>query len=513
MKHLFSTCAIVIFLLCSQTIFSQSVSGTLIDKKTQETIPFATVQLGSNYGVITNQEGDFNIKTTGFSEKDSLIFSSMGYERKAIALKDFTQGDVFLFPSVEQLDEVLLLNKKLTALEVMQKVNENKERNYADSNTEFTVFHRSTNQNTFLDFGFEVRKAEYFDKKTLRKFNTTIDSLAETVKGVPTNFYRAYLAKVVTGDSVKVNLKKATQLINEKKTKSLDALTKNVMDGIIKNLKTGNTFKVRTGIIPIADSLDVSESFKEEDENDIDSLKTKYISNSIENILPQKSLETKGSSTISIGSGGGSGAGLTFDFITEMDDYEYTIEDISTFNGELIYLISFVPDRGLFSGSGKYTGTLYVSANSFAVLKANYQLAEGEHGAKFKMKFLLGVAFEEKKKSGSIIYEKNDRDKYVPKYIQVAGLRYGYFERFFVLKENAKRRDRMKLKFKVTLEFNNGYNNEWLFLEAKPIPTAKYISFEENEGIPIEQISKYNPEIWQDYNILAPTEAIREYTY
>ncbi|HET8809340.1 MAG TPA: carboxypeptidase-like regulatory domain-containing protein [Flavobacteriaceae bacterium] len=500
------------FLLFSAAASAQNVSGTLVDNSTQKTIPFATVQLGENYGVVTNQEGNFSINTAGFSEKDSLIFSSMGYDRKAIALKDFEKGTVYLTKNVEELGEVLLLDEKLTALEVMEKVNEKKKENYGNSFTKFTVFHRSQNNNTFLDFDFEIRKAEYFKKKTLRKFNKTIDSLAETIRGVPTSFYNAYLTEIVVNkaDSVKINLEKATELINKEKTSSLNALTEDILDGILENLKSANTFKVRTGIIPIADSLDVSEGLSEEE--DIDSLTTKSVGNELEDLLGQSRLKTNNSTTISIG-GGGSGAGLNFDFINELDDYEYEIEDISTFNGELIYIISFVPDSGLFSGNGKYTGKLYISADSFAVVKADYQLAEGKHGTKFNMKFLLGVKYEEKARSGIIIYEKNKKNKYTPKYIRVSGKRYGYFERYFVLKENDERTDRMKLKFEVMIEFDNGYKNEWLFVDSNVISEDEFANFKENKGVPIQEISEYNPEIWKEYNILAPTEAIREYEF
>lgn len=502
------------FLLFSTATFAQSVSGTLVDKSSNKTIPFATVQLGDNYGVVTNQEGDFSINISGFSEADSLVFSSMGYDRKSIALKDFEGGWIYLSTNIEKLDEVLLLNKELTALEIMTKVNENLEKNYDFSLTKFTVFHRSKSTATPHQMAFDVKKADFIERKTLRQFNKTIDSLSKKNMGLKTSYYETYLANFAFGkeDSLKVHIEKATKLINERVSNNMEVLSKTVLENLVSKLQSSNTFSVRTGIIPIGDSLDLSKDFAVE-ENDVDSLKTESLGNNMENVLIKSLLASEGGS-ISIGTGGTGGSSFVSNYITEIDDYEYEIKDVSTFNGELIYIISFSPDSGLFSGNGIFTGTLYISADSFAVLKADYQLAEGEHGAKFNMKFLLGVKFNEKAKSGTLIYQKNGQHKYIPKYMRVSGEQYVYFSRNFVLKENDKNRnDRIKLKVEFTMEADNSYDQEWLFIGPESILEKEFANFKENKGIPVQQLSAYTPEIWKEYNILAPTEAIREYEY
>src|SRR5699024_1202227 len=101
-----------LLILLSASVFSQTLSGTLIDKKTDRPIPFADVQIGQNYGVVTNSEGNFRIKTTDFSAKDSLRFSSMGYREKTIALKDYEGNRVYLVPQVQELGAVFLQGEK-----------------------------------------------------------------------------------------------------------------------------------------------------------------------------------------------------------------------------------------------------------------------------------------------------------------------------------------------------------------------------------------------------------------
>lgn len=482
------------FLLCAPSLFAQSVSGTLIDKGTEESIPFATVQLGQDYGVITNEEGGFSIITKKFNENDSIIFSIMGYDRKSIALKDFDGGKVYMKKNVEELDEVLLLNKKLTAEEIMLKVNENLAKNYNFSLSKFTVFNRSKYVNIFHEIDFEVKKAHHFiEKEVLRELNHTIDSLANTSEGEQSTYYDAFLSDVYIGkkDSVKVKLTKATKLINEEESRSSEKLQEKVFKSLLEKLKSANTFSVRTGIIPIEDSL----KLEVEEEDDIDSLKTKWIGNRFERLL-----EVKDPKDI-----------MDFGFINETNDYVYKIEDISTFNGELIYILSFVRDTGLFSGNGRYAGTLYISADSFAVVKLEYGFADDEHGTKVNLKFLLGVKFVEKQDSGIMIFERTETGRYVPKYIETHGGGYGYVSRNFVLKENDERQDRIKLKFDITMGVTNLNVEKWLFVSAETISEDDFANFQEDEGIAIEKVSEYNPEIWKDYNILSPSEAIREY--
>ncbi|MGB7784522.1 MAG: carboxypeptidase-like regulatory domain-containing protein [Salinimicrobium sp.] len=486
------------------------MSGTVVDNSSKENIAFATVQIGESHGVVTNQEGDFSINISNFFENDSLVFSSMGYERKSISLKDYEGGVVYLQENLNELKEVVLVDKNLTGKEIMLRVNQNRYQNYDSSLAGFTVFHRSENKNTPGKVAFRIKKADFIDRTNLREFNKSIDSIAKSAKGVTSSFYDAYLAEVVRNEKghFKTRIKKATELVNEEKSNSMEVLLSDVAEQVGKKLRTSNTFKVRTGIIPVGDSIDLSESFKEPN----DSLKTNYVQGQISHVLKDSLFDARGGMTIAIG--GGSETGLVFDYVTNVDDYEYTVDDLTSFNGDLVYRISFKPDSGFFGGGGKYTGKIFVSADSYAVLKTEYRLAKGEHGAKFNLKFLLGVKFVENERKGMIIFEKKEDGKYAPKYVQSSGKSYAYAKRSFVLKENGKSRsERMKLKFDFTMEFDTAYNSEFLLIDSKSISAKDYSEFKGNKGVLVEKTTTYNPQDWKEYNVLAPTEAIRTYEF
>lgn len=513
-KNTSSLLFLCIFLLHLHSVSAQNTVGVLLEENTNKPIPFATIQLGEHYGVVSNIEGSFSINTKNFSPSDSLIFSSMGYVRKAIALKDFQQDTVFLTQNTQQLSQIFLSNKKLTPLEIMQKVNENIEKNYTSSLTQFTVFHRLENSITPQEMDFRIKKAEFIERKTLRQFNETIDQLSKENIGRKTQNYHACLTEFVSGkeDTLKARGEKATKLINEKMSNSMEDISKSIVKKIASLIKSSNTFHGRTGIIPIGDSIDLAKMFSKQDAVKIDSLHTKNSIARMKGLL--KSSKFKNNGSISFGLSSSESSRFSSDFITKLDDYQYTLKEITSFNGEIVYVLSFSPDTGLFSGSGKYTGTLYVSADTFALLKIDYQLSPGEHGAKLNLKFLLGVKFVEQEQAGTLIFSKNENGKYFPKYMQSSGKSYAYFSRGFVFKENEEeRKKRMKLKFDITMEINTRYNSEWLFSNSKIITPEEFSQFKGNTGVPVQQISTYAPAVWADYNILAPTEAIREYRY
>mgnify|MGYP000209040445 FL=1 len=56
---------------------AQTVSARLIDSKTQEPIPFATIELSENQGVISNEDGIFTINLDQLKKiKDSFSAKS-----------------------------------------------------------------------------------------------------------------------------------------------------------------------------------------------------------------------------------------------------------------------------------------------------------------------------------------------------------------------------------------------------------------------------------------------------
>lgn len=472
--------------------FSQSISGTILDKETGETIAFATIQIGDSYGVITNNEGNFEIATSRFKPNDSLVFSFLGYKRQAVAIKDFTEKKVFLVPDVNTLSEIYLIDKNLDPLTIMEKVKENISKNYRTQNEKLSVFERSKNTNKTVNSEFSIKKADFVDKKIVREVNSELESMIAKSKGKSSNtYYDTYLEIYKNDkDSLKVDIKKGTKLINLAKNTSTDNLQNKAFATIANKLESSNSFKLRTGIIPISDSVDLRQTFSVKQKNDTLNIKTK-------NRQLSRLFE-----------GFGFGKYSDFDFITDYKKYDFTIVKAFSYSDELVYVLDFVPKRG----SAKYSGELYVSADTYAVLKAKYKLAEGKTGEKINLKFLLGIKYEELNREVQVIFNRNENSSYSLKYLKTNSEQYMYIDRSFTFIENNKNRsERMKLKLDILSEGINKSENELLVIDSQPITEGDFQKIKQEEKTTVETIEQYDPSLWSPYNIISPNQAIKDF--
>ncbi len=118
-------------------IFGQEpikLSGNIIHSETNEPLAFSTVSIvGTSEGVVTNFDGAYEILIPKNYENDSLLVSMLGFKPQKLAineLKDLTNLDIALEENIVMLQEVEVTDRKLTALEIVNKVLENITNNY-----------------------------------------------------------------------------------------------------------------------------------------------------------------------------------------------------------------------------------------------------------------------------------------------------------------------------------------------------------------------------------------------
>ncbi len=476
----------------SNSISAQSVSGTVFDKETQQNIAFATIQIGENYGVVSNDEGRFNISTERFTPNDSLVFSFMGYDRKAIAIKDFNTEKVYLNPNINTLKEVYLLDKNLDAMKIMERVTQNLDKNYSKKSEKRSIFQRTKNNNKTENSNIDITKADFIDKETLKNVNSNLKELSEaSKKGTSNSYYDTYFDVYKNaGDSLKVDIKKGTRLINLERNTASDNIPNRAFAIIAAKLDSKNSFRLRSGIIPLSDSINLKEEFLKPEKKD--SITSSSKKQQIKSLFDEF----------------GFGKDSDFSFITDYKKYDFTISKAFTYNDELVYVLEFKPKKS----SANYSGELYISAESYAVLKAKYKYAEGEGGQKLNFKFLLGFKYEELEREVLAIFNKNVQDNYGLKYVKVTTKQYYFFERSFTFIENNVRgKDKMKLKLDLLTEGVVINENEVLVINQEAISNNVFKDFTQKKKVPIETIKKYNPSIWSNYNIIAPNKAIKDF--
>lgn len=490
MKFLKLFSAILFFALTYQLSTAQTLTGIVLDKKTKEPLVFATVQIGEKYGVITNDEGVYKIQTHRFSETDSIKFSSMGYGSKSFMLKDFALSAIFLEEKIDELKSVYLVNKNTDPLVIMQRVIENKSKNYGNDLMQFNTFSRTGISNEPKDFELKLKKVDFIDKEAVKAFNKDIQNFSRQIRNKTTSMYFDNYSEVsVNGEKLKVNEQKTTQLINREENTSLESLQEKVFKLLGDKIKTESTFKVKSGILPIDDEFKFEKAenlFSETDTTDTN------VKNNIKSLLSSADLSKNNK----------------FEFLSDINIYNYTLTDVTGYQDEMVYVLTFKPKRR----KANYQGTLYVSVDTYAVLKMNYELAEKKVAEKANYKFLLGIKYVQDFNSGIIIYQKTG-DKYFPKYIQNHTNNYIYFGRSFSFKENAPRRDRMDIKLDFTIETNVGSRQELLIVDSRPITADDYNATPKSQKAIVEVIQKYDPALWERYNIIAPNDAIKRFKF
>lgn len=132
----------------SDTINYKSFYGKVIDTRTNNGLPFATIEaLGSNIATVTNIDGEFIIKIERNSSVSQLKISYVGYKNSILELENFTSKRSFtveLEQSPVQLKQVTI--RPTDAMELISDVLENIKHNYSESPMMMRGFYRETIQ-------------------------------------------------------------------------------------------------------------------------------------------------------------------------------------------------------------------------------------------------------------------------------------------------------------------------------------------------------------------------------
>ncbi|SDG55759.1 carboxypeptidase-like regulatory domain-containing protein [Psychroflexus sediminis] len=489
-----SSLTLALFMFISGVSLSaQSLRGRVVEAGKQQGIPFVTVQLGDNYGVISNAEGYFILQHKTTDTDSPLIFSSMGFETLEIPVKDFTDNQVIsLKPATYELDEVLLFDKQLSAEEILEKFKANAKENHQLSNARVQVFLRSDNDYKAERFGIDVKKASFLSKSERREMNENMKNLGKKITQTASTSYKERLTDIYAFEDTLINHhQKALNLINRKTTFNTEDIQEQVFFELLRSLESPNSFKVKSGIIPLDRDLSLNDLLEDMEEDQLklpDTLRHK-------NAWRSESYKKHATQ-------------FNSDFFTSPKYYTYELVGVTKVYGEPCYHIKFSPDRR----KGKYTGDLYIHTQDFGMVSYRYDLEEGRKAMSVNLKFVLGIKANTFADSGFLIFSKNSDNIYYPKYIKQTDGDYAYINRSLSFKENnPNRSERKKMTLEFEMEFNLIETIEYVGVEYQSIaPELKStLSFE--DYVLIDEVEEYDAGYWKDYNIIEATEAIKMY--
>ena len=131
---------IPLILILTLNLNAQSLDVQIQDSLTLSPIAFSTVSFSNNKGLISDEDGMFELVKNELVNQDSLFVSSLGYQKASFALNKFKDSIVFLLPKPVILADVILTSKRLTSEEIIEEVIKNIERNYEKGITQNKVF-------------------------------------------------------------------------------------------------------------------------------------------------------------------------------------------------------------------------------------------------------------------------------------------------------------------------------------------------------------------------------------
>lgn len=475
-----------------------SITGVVKDAKTGELLPFATLVIkGSTVGTVSNIEGRFVLSGTIFNEGDTLLVSYMGYETKQISFKELlSTTDIFLDPAVVNLLGVEVLARERTVRDVLKMVEENYEQNYPSANVRQRVFMHRYERTLFPEGAkLEVEEADFvgLDKKLIDDF----------MAKMPNEFveYSDALVDIYHHDEEEKLMPVAAVSIEEGTAKVLEKEFESRFKKFFDDIKQTNHddetyYKFKTGILSLKMNVNENDSLMDDQEEDTVNylFPTEHILGGFNHVV-ERYAEVGHDS---------------WEFLKHQGRYVYAM-DITVFNDELVYEISFQPDRNSSHKKGLYQGVMYVDANTFAVLQLEFAYADGKSSENFNM---FGIGHSLDYRQARIIYEKDERGYFV-KYIYAQQHELMSFDRTFSFLKKKKRFlfDKSLNEIEMNLKMTFDISSKWEFLiqDRQAIDNDIFSEITQPKYVKFKKQYAYTQDDWEKLTILVPTQELKKY--
>ena len=474
---------ILLIFIAYCNINAQSVSIQVKDSLTLTPIPFSTVSFSNNKGLISDENGIFQLITTELINQDSLFVSSMGYEKVSYPLIKFKDSIIYLSPKPVVLNDVILTNKRLSSIEIVKEVYKNIDKNYEKGLTKNKIFLSKRS----------ISKTKRFNtskfKSSIKEINySLLDSISNNLSKVNKNALETlcYHFGNIEEDKQKISLIKARETYN-KEDEILESLNTKLELYLKENIKSDSYFKIKSGLFGGDLEIDGLHDF---DSTDLEVLRKKkeedlkrkknfagYQKNTINNFY----------STLFFNEDS------DFNFILKPNKYTFSEPELNFVGEDLIYVIECNP-----KGNSKYKSTLYINSEDFALIRLDFENTK----SLFKFK-LLGVAFNQYLRVGKLLLSKFDNEKYNLSYAQITSNQTFSIDRPIRLIEKNKnvkgRRKQNEISFKIDMAFDQENKTEIQVFESSKISADEFEKIEETNKILPEFLDEFTSNFWEEF--------------
>lgn len=476
-------------LLCTFTLQAQIITGKVVDEE-QQPIEYVNIQVGPDYNVVSNAEGNFAVDLSKQPGAERVIFSSIGFKSIAVAVSNFTEGTYVMPVQINEIDEIVISTKKLSPTEILTEVIKNAPQNYAKKPMKQTFFMRTSGDNRMINSETKFVKSSLETKSTLKELNKEVESVTKNSANKRSQDYlESYGYLYQQEGASKLVVEKVVELKNREKDVS-GGQTSKLIEVMKKHLEPDATYKLTSGWFTVDKEWKPNDSSKDR-KSDVKPSSLKEDVSTLTDALNKFYTNDD------------------FDFLTEFKRYTYTLEGYAPTEDATIYIIDFKPLKG----SADYYGKIYVNADDFAIVKLQYNLKDGEKSQSVNLKLLLGIKMAVDRVKVNATFAKNKSGQYALNFVKEQKNVYMYIDRplKFTKNKKDKKEEEKMLKFDVLAEVDRLATNELFIIENEPINAQDFTNVKATEKYDINYISKYDPSIWKNYNILAPVEAIKNY--
>jgi len=473
--------------------YAQTISGKLLDKETNDPIPFATIQFSKIHAVMSNEEGNFNfeIKKNQILN-DSVIISSLGYKTKRVFLKDSLPKIIYLKEEVFKIAPVVLSNNKMTPVEIMDEVKNNLSKNYATTYFKSKAFSRNTYKQHVKKFAIKLKKST-IDNIDQNLFDTIVAKLPKRMTSLVESFGTSYLDKNLLG---KLQLEKLMLIQSKQQKSSINSIQEDFLKSLKENMKSNSYLIIKTGILRIEktesiDSITKPKIAKTKEQGKKEREGTqKWINDELNRLL--KDIVVNPDSRIN--------------FLDKSNRYIFTKVGYVEVGEELAYVIEFQP-----KGNAKYKGKLYINTQNFAIIKSEILSSKPIFDKHFNM---FGVKNNDLTFKNTNIFQKDKDGKYHIKYVKSEMTSEMAINRPFKIIEKNKFVKGRNTQNKVSLNFDyamiNHFIKELVFNQKETLSKTEYEAVKLNTDYKIGRFNSYKKDFWKGYNIITPEKAIQE---
>jgi len=467
-------------------VLKSELKGKLYNLDTKEPLPYANiVVLDKKQGCITNEKGLYSLNTTGLNDNDTVSFIYIGYQAKKLTLNQLkAETKIYLKEEIFNLNETFVFAKERDPEMIVGKVLENLNKNYKKRTTKNQTFIRSRSISDIKKFKMEFKKSSF------AHLNEKLIKLLENKIPKHSISYTDFLGDIYfsKNDSTKVKGTKAIGL-KEKDIADLKQL-ESMFDKMFINTKDNEYWKVKSGIF--GSKIDIEDDIENKDLDSLKKFNSTHTNTSRfkNNYRAYKILSNK----------------KRWEFLHNTNKYTYTLLGGTNVNGEDVYIIDFMPTK-----KGLYTGRVYISMNTYALIKADYKYADGKIGQNIH---LFGVGYSMNKFSTSIYFEK-DKENYRLKYYSRKTVSNMSIERNISLLKKKKRflidKKLNEIKVGLDLGISSEDSFEILVLKEEDITESQFVNFKQKKKMNITYVDQFNDNLWKGYSVIEPTEQMKNY--